>query len=918
MVYGPRAVEDLIVESLELAARMRRWVVQRVEGAVRRYLSDLRVPGYFAGHRINGDYSVDLGWVMSMLHQAGVTEVAGWDLRDAMRRILRQIDGETTETFYSYRTAEMLLAFGPFEGNELLRGMTAAEIANVAAAVDSTHIYNQGGAPLGGRPNNYWGVLARCEDSRRRLGLPFDQKIFEEAVGHCRRILFANPVGFFDDSREMSGRVDIYSADVHLFLEPLWERFDASSLRANLAAHARLLEVFALEDGASFAWGRSIGALSVCMTMELGAVMLRDGLCGNPARVLRLVENAFEKFSGDGGWMREDLIDAHRYRMTMNYRGPHRLLQMTMDCLAKVAYAAKAMEERPQGQFENKPDEREGATELFPARDEWVKLNEGNAGVWMFRNRVLAFQLAAVDGGGSDYVAGPRGPGLFETPVDSPMVCWAPRVAALSADGKEEAEYLSLGVPARVEKLPGGLRLEYAGWRRSQGKESPPQIGGKRLVEYRVDGDTLRVREVWEFDGAASVRALSLTIPERVGRLLKVDWTCAAEHSGSVVNVQGMQFWRSFWGEFSRVHQIDIVPPADGKPIEIEYTVTPSVRVAQGPSDHDYTRGMYDRMPADGVREIGFASGQCGASAMNVDWLFGDAEVVHVGWPEHLFSPHGMSEEEFDRKYGEFVQRLRTSGKKVVWTLHNRRPHGWVKDRGVELYRRWAPLADACLHHSQWGMELMKREYPFRADCLHVVVPHGHYGEQMRANETREELEREFGLPKCAIRIGVLGRYQKEKQVEMLIQAFLAAGRADAQLAITAYRNGVTLPDGPGVYRLPRKDWMTRTEIARHTKVCDVLLAAHTGDTYLTSGLVGDAVGMGITMLVPEWEFFREIMGDAAIYHDNTQDGIAAAIAALTAEKVEAAKSKSRALYDAYDWRTLSPKVWELLRRVRN
>ena len=53
------------------------------------------------------------------------------------------------------------------------------------------------------------------------------------------------------------------------------------------------------------------------------------------ARVLGLVRHAFEQFKG---WIADDLISAHRYRHTFRYRGPHRLLGMTLDCLGKLLY----------------------------------------------------------------------------------------------------------------------------------------------------------------------------------------------------------------------------------------------------------------------------------------------------------------------------------------------------------------------------------------------------------------------------------------------------------------------------------------------------------------------------------------------------------------------------------------------------
>ncbi len=896
-----------------LAGEMVDWVSRRAVAAIERYFPTLRVPGYFAGHRINGDHSIDIGYVFKHLYQLGVREVGEWSIVNALPLILRQIDGLGTRTFYSYRTAEILLAFGRFEGNPLLEGFSDAEKTNLVDATDSTVIYNPAVQSLNGVSNNYWGVLARCEDNRRKLGLPIDPTLLERCLNHCRGILFANPLGFFDDSSEMSGRYDIYSADVHLFLEPLWEHFDQTRLKANLLAHTKLLETIALENGAMVAWGRSTGALSVCIAMEMAATALRDNVTSQPARVMGLLRHAFKQMDG---WFADDLIDAHRDRMTMNYRGPHRMLQMTFDCLGKVAYVAQVLKAWTTKSGTD-DGEATGNTstvvslasvdqgDLFPPQDDWIALNNANAGVWMFRNGVLEFQLAVVSNSGSNYAVAPRGPGLFENPVDMP-ICWTPRLAIGTS------EYAATGLPTHVEKLPSGLRLVYDGWARlTGGPESPSSVAGSRTVTYRVVGDTLSIDE--QLTCSQVPDAIGYMVPETVSRPLRVQFESAAEHTASIVAVRGMQTWRSFWGPLARVHEIDFVP-ADA--VQFRTIITPSVKVAHGPAGHDYNRGIYDALPADAVQEIGFDNATSPHVFMEVDKVFKDAEIVHIGWPEHLFAAHGLSEAEFDERISRFIGQLRDSGKKIVWTMHNRRPHGWARDRGIALYRQWAAVADACLHHSRWGMELMRSEYVFNDTCRHVLIPHGHLGALMRVDESRPQLEQRFNLPTSDLRFGVLGRYQKEKQIEMLIEAFIGANRPDAQLVTTAHRPDIILPSAPNVYQLAREPHMLRADIARHTAICDVLLAAHTGDTYLTSGLIADAVAAGVAMLVPDWPFFKEIMGEAAIYHDNTPAGIAHVIANLSRERVEEAKAATRALYDRYDFATLAPQVLDVFRQL--
>lgn len=145
------------------------YVVERMNGLAKRFFPDWRLPGFFAGYR--SSHIADLLYVLAGLHKLGVGEVAGTTVVEAMVRLLRQVNGEQAQTFWLYRIAESLLAFGPFVGNPLLQTLSPAQQADIRYACDSTHIYDPETGNLRGFANNYWGVLARCEFSRKQLGI---------------------------------------------------------------------------------------------------------------------------------------------------------------------------------------------------------------------------------------------------------------------------------------------------------------------------------------------------------------------------------------------------------------------------------------------------------------------------------------------------------------------------------------------------------------------------------------------------------------------------------------------------------------------------------------------------------------------------------------------------------------------------
>lgn len=891
----------------QLADQIAAYVRQRTEAMIDRFFPNFTFAGYFAGFHIFANERANLAHILTNLTRYGMNDIAGYAMPEAIARTIREVDGPRTETFYSYRISEALLPFGAFEDNPVLQDFSATERENIAQACDSSHIFNQRGRPLGGRPNNYWGVLARCEYGRQQLGLLRDSSILDHALAQINQVMFSNPLGFFDDSHNLDGRYDIYSGDTYLFLEPLWHLLDQAKIQHSLHQHVRLLEDIAMENGAFVVWGRSVGALSICLTMEMAAMALHQQLTHHPGRMLGLLENAFQAYQT---WFSDDMITAHRGKMTYRYRGPHRLLEMSTDNLAKLAYAAAQLKEAAA----HLPPELDPG-ELFPPRDLFIPLHSDGPGVWMFRNAHLAFQLPLVNHVGADYTPWFRSPGLFEGPVDSHLLPGQPRLVY------QGREYAMRGLPIEYEKDENSLTLVYENftpltytdpyyehvYHNDAAANAPDVLRGRRVVQYRIEDDRIHADEHWVFDTPPD--AVALQIPE-TSRALNLSLACESPFQQHKVMVDGMTVWRSFWGELKAVHEVNFQPQRE---IRFSYVLKPRLHIITTPGDHDYVRSLYDAMPPDTLTERPLPNGQAVAN-MNLAYL-GQADILHVGWPEHFYRPGLLSPGAFLEQYLAFVEDVGRSPIRVVWTMHNRLPHKMQDERGRRLYEAWARIADVVIHHSEWGMQLMRAELPYKESARHVVMPHGHFGAQMPRRQPRREVEAALGLQPCAMRFGVLGRPQPEKQVELILRAFHAAGRPDQQLFVNAVTTETPIPDDPRI--IVRHDYvngmLSRDEIAPLVQVCDALVSAHTGPTYLTSGLVADAVGMGIPMLVPPWPFFDEILGPAGLTYDGSEASLTERFRTITPEQLAAGAAASAALQDRYAWPNLAQQLLPLL-----
>jgi len=485
--------------------------------------------------------------LLTELHRLGVTDMAGRSVRDRAAEALRGIRAEDCKTWWSLMVAEALVGFGRrFDDHPLLAGFDADQRDELARACDSTRVVNLHKGELIGHPNNYWLVIAGCEQARLALGLTDDRRVYELAVAQSRRVLTQNPLTYMDDSEEGRGRYDVYTFHGPGATEDLSGLADLHEPQC--AAAETLLLATAREDGGGIAWGRSGGMSVVVNLIGVGSTVLRSGHARSPRRLAGVVARAVDRYIGDG-W-RDDATAIHRHHRPHWYLGVGRLLERSFEDLAVMAAAAQRLREGPDVVAAD-------ACDCYPPQDTFLRFDERGSGVWCYRSRShggLAFQLPLVDGFTSDYAAAPVWPGRFEQVCDRGMPAGVPVVEMA---GKR---WLPLHRPVDVRYEPGRLTWRTPCWTHMvdwdwwKGSEDAP---GERQVTVRVEGEGLLVDEQWTFESPPD--AVGLWLAES-NTPLHVDWDCPHPHQASTIVVDGMHDWYSHEHRIRQVHQIDIEP----------------------------------------------------------------------------------------------------------------------------------------------------------------------------------------------------------------------------------------------------------------------------------------------------------------------------------------------------------------------
>jgi glycosyltransferase involved in cell wall biosynthesis len=877
-----------------LIRRLLGFCIEQLEAIERRYAPGFALPRTFAGWAVCADATADLLYAISNLADAGVREVSGASPDLICKRVLPGVDGARTQVFAAYRLAEVLLRHGVFSENPLLELCDEHQRRQVARACSNG---GRSAVDDGRLPRNYLPVIARCELARLRLGLEHDRGLLERMLEKVRGLLTDNPYKYLDDSTDRSGRYDIYALDVWVFSEPLRDSLGLA-WQTGVRAALDLAESVAAVDGSALPWGRSTGVLAIALTIELAALALAEKPSSDAAaRWLRRATHAMDSIKD---WFSEGLVRAHQYRAQDAYRGPARRLQLTLDVLGKLAWAASMLRRNPDLPVVAAASFKEA----YPDQDLLTRFDAATAAaVWSFRRGPVALSLPFVGPVRSHYLAAPSQPGCYELPVDTSLPCWTPLVL------HRGERWTAGGLPTRVEHRPAAVSATWdrlsplkgaSSFRSASATPAADTCVGTRRTEFRVEGRSLVMSEALEFGETPD--AVALCIPEIASRPLAIDVRDSTGHCLYAIDVSGIDEWRSAWSEFNRVHQIDLHPRRE---VRCTVAVTPRLRVSSTAHGHRYHGCLYDKL-ADRVVLVPPSD-----VLMGRDAFLRQIDVFHLHWPEWL----GFDDlAEHQRQ----ANRLHEAGIPVVWTAHNLTPHDSRPAPYELIYQCWASAAAAVIHHSSWGEQRMRHRYSFAPHCRHVVIPHGHFEDlHPRATARRAEAERVLGLPPTPLRIGLIGAPRRDKRVLEFLKGAAALSRTDIQVACWSLGPGESPPQARAIVAAEPYRWTSDDIYGLRLAACDAIaLPFDPEGDMLVTGAVADAVGAGLAVMGSSWGYLVEVLGEALIPCGHTATMVRHALATLDVQDVAKARERTARLRGRYDWRALATRTADLLEQV--
>src|SRR5690606_772942 len=104
--------------------------------------------------------------------------------------------------------------------------------------------------------------------------------------------------------------------------------------------------------------------------------------------------------------------------------------------------------------------------------------------------------------------------------------------------------------------------------------------------------------------------------------------------------------------------------------------------------------------------------------------------LYHIHWEESIFSKCTTVAQAIKvrRRYVEDLRRYISFGGKVVWTLHNIKPHEWrFVQTLLSLRRDLAALSHCILVHNQSALEILQTQTALADLSKVTLLPHPTY-----------------------------------------------------------------------------------------------------------------------------------------------------------------------------------------------
>lgn len=336
-------------------------------------------------------------------------------------------------------------------------------------------------------------------------------------------------------------------------------------------------------------------------------------------------------------------------------------------------------------------------------------------------------------------------------------------------------------------------------------------------------------------------------------------------------------------------------------------------------SNNPYIEKLHAELVRSGVRFVSTER----LSARWAEGARGHIDVVHLHWLEYIV---GAPEPGVDgtirahvraARFALALQRLRSAGIRIVWTVHNRRPHEQRLPALDEwLFRYTAARADALIFHARTAAESVARD--LRRTLRAWIAPHPHYRDVYPLDGRSRQVQRAaYGLDESSFVYLMFGQVRPYKRIPDAVRAFRALEDVDARLIVA----GAPLDDRIACEVRQEAERDKRVvSILRHIPAPEVGTLFELADAAIlnhrdvfSSGALLLALSYGMPVVAPESGSARELVGPPAL-ETFGPGGLTQALRAMRDGDQSARRRTALQAIEPCTWTNLADRVLEAYR----
>lgn len=306
--------------------------------------------------------------------------------------------------------------------------------------------------------------------------------------------------------------------------------------------------------------------------------------------------------------------------------------------------------------------------------------------------------------------------------------------------------------------------------------------------------------------------------------------------------------------------------------------------------------------------------------------LFNKYDIVHVHWPEAMLirQSNTLVAYFYVLKFVLAISISKLRGAKLVWTVHNLKPHENTFSRLRKYFTSWLiNTVDGVIVLSKSTVELLETTYPVLLEKPIAVVPHGHY-KPFYPNAVNEQDARcKLHIKEEEIVLLFIGQIRKYKNVINLIQCFQAITEQNIKLIIAGAPDSddlkLQIEDAANKdFRIKSYlNFISNDDIQFFLNAADLVVLPYT--EILNSGSAILALSFNKPVLVPQkgsMSELKDLIGDEWVY---TYEGSLSAETLLKAiDWLQQEKHFSQVSLEKLDWDKSAEDTTQFYRKVLN